>query len=100
MPYKISAKDQAVADRIVEAMGGIQGFAEEMEKFRKLNARFSRDQAALTALHPHKWVAVDIDGLVLVGDSMEEVFLACEARGLSNPEVVVHYLDPEMPVFL
>lgn len=34
------------------------------------------------------------DGVVSIGDSIEEVVTAAEAKGVNNADVIVEYLDP------
>ena len=100
MANEVSAETQALVEKLIEDIGGIEEFKRTMEEFKELNRRFFRDKASLTEKYPCKWVALDMNGVVLVGDSMEEVFRDCEALGLKNPDILVEYLNPEPRAFL
>ena len=95
MTQELPPDIQAIADQYIESVGGLEGFKGMMEDFKAVCRRFSRDKASLMARYPRRWVAIDIDGLVLVGDSMEEVFAACKARGLAKGDVLVEYMNPD-----
>ena len=63
-------------------------------------ARFEQDQAKLLEEHPYRWVAVDGDGLVAWGESIEEVMQKVEGQGLSCSGMEVAYLDPDPPQYI
>ena len=99
-PPKPPVYDQALINRILEENGGVAGFLDRMERFRKVVDRFHKEEEALTRKYPFKWVAVGKDGLLEVGDSLEEVCSACEARGLKNPDYWARFLDPDPKVMV
>ena len=57
---------------------------------------------SLTETHPNRWVSMSKDGVVSVGDSIEEVVAATETQGISTADVTVEYpdLNPERLILL
>ena len=92
--------DQAEADKTIAILGGKEAILDSLARFDEVLDRFDQEEAALTEQYPHKWVAVSKNGIEEVGDSIEEVLDACRSRGLTNPDVVVRYLDPDPPVLI
>ena len=82
---------------MIEFFGGEEEMKRGNELFHQVVLRMDRDRAALTEQYPYKWVAVGKDGLLEVGDSLQEVNEAVKARGMKNSEYVLHYLDPDPP---
>ena len=52
------------------------------------------ERDSLVERHPGKWVAMGKDGVVSVGDSIEEVLSVADAENASRPEMVIEYLVP------
>ena len=44
--------------------------------------------------HPYKWVSMGKGGVVAIGDSIEEVVAATEAKAVSIADRIVEFLDP------
>lgn len=63
--------------------------------FREAVDRLWSEYDALVERHPHKWVAMSRDGLVAVGDSIEEVLSVVDSKGLGRSEITLEYLDPD-----
>ena len=63
--------------------------------FRKAVKRLWSERDALIEKHPNRWVSMGKDGVVSIGDSIEEVVSATETKGISTTDVVVEYLDPD-----
>ena len=82
---------------MMEFFGGEEGIAKMDEAFHQVVLRWHSEEVALTKQYPYKWVAVGKDGLLEVGDSMEEVSEAVRARGIRNPHCVLRYLNPNPP---
>lgn len=84
------------ADFIEEALaqfGGIETLHKGADEFREAVTRMWNERESLLEKHPDKWVAMSKDGIVSVGDSIEEVLSAVEADGFINSEVAVEFLD-------
>jgi hypothetical protein len=95
MPVDPSLVGEYDVGRVIERLGGWEAVLKRMAEFEKVTSRMFSEEDELTQKYPYKWVAVGKDGLLEVGDTMEEVFAAVEARGLKNPEFVVRFLDPD-----
>ena len=68
---------------------------ERMLEYRRLASRMRREIAALTEQYPNQWVAMDADGKLLLGNSMDELLTAMAERRVSNENVVIEYLDAD-----
>ena len=86
--------DEAVVEEMIAFFGGEEEMRRGNELFHQVVLRLHSEEIALTKQYPHKWVAVGKDGLLEVGDSLEEVNEAVKARGMKNPEYLLHYLNP------
>ena len=53
------------------------------------------ERDSLIERHPNRWVSMGKDGVVSIGDSIEEVVSDTEAKGVSTADVIVELLDPE-----
>ena len=45
--------------------------------------------------HPDKWVAMGQEGVLAVGESMDEVLSEVESRGLHGADVVIQFMDTD-----
>ena len=84
------------ADFIEEALaqfGGIETLHKGTDEFREAVTRMWNERESLVEKHPDKWVAMGKDGVVSIGDSIEEVLSAVEASGFITSEVAVEFLD-------
>ena len=63
--------------------------------FHKAVERLWDERDSLIELHTNKWVSMGKDGVVSIGDSIEEVVSDTEAKGVSTADVIVELLDPE-----
>ena len=93
-----SYRDKPRADDFEEMLaqlGGAQALRDDPNDFRKAVERLWDERVSLIELHPNKWVSMGKDGVVSIGDSIEDVVSATEAKGVSTADVVVELLDPE-----
>ena len=72
----------------------------EMNEFREIFVRMQSERASLTEKHPDRWVVMGKEGVVTVGDSMDEVLEKAETRGLKGSDMVVEFLDTSPPVLI
>lgn len=82
-------------EELLAQLGGVEALRDDPNDFRKAVSRLWNERDSLIEKHPEKWVSMGKDGVVSVGDSIEEVVAATEAKGVSTADVVVEYLDPE-----
>ena len=76
-------------------LGGMEALRDDPNDFRKAVRRLWIERDALIEKHPNTWVSMGKDGVVSIGDSIEEVVSATETKGISTADVVVEYLDPD-----
>ena len=77
-------------------LGGAEALRDDPNDFRKaVNRLWGRARVAGRGHIPKDGVSMGKDGVVSIGDSIEEVVAATEIRGVSTADVVVEYLDPD-----
>jgi len=76
-------------------LGGAHALRDEPTDFRKSVIRLWTGRELLTESHPNKWTSMGKDGLISIGDSIEEVVVETEAKGVGTADVTVEYLDTE-----
>lgn len=69
------------------------------ERFAVMPPAISETLAAKLAEHPGRWVAVEGDELVAVGDDVIEVILMAAAAGVLDPIVFPVQHHPKRPFF-
>lgn len=75
-------------------LGGAEALRDDPNDFRKAVNRLWTERKLLVENHPERWVSMGKDGVVSIGDSIEEVVSATEAKGVNTADVIVEYLDP------
>ena len=68
--------------------------------FERVTTRFFREEEALIGKYPNKWVLMGEAGLLVLGDTADELWEYVESEGLNRRHVTVAYLDPDPPVIL
>ena len=81
-------------DDLLAHLGGVQALRDDPNDFRKAVRWLWDEQDLLIEQHPYKWISMGRDGAVSIGDSIEEVVAATEAKGVSTADVIIEYLDP------
>ena len=82
-------------EELLAQLGGAKALRDDPNDFRKAVNRLWAERELLVETHPNRWVSMGKYGVVSVGDSIEEVVAATEAKGISTADVIVEYLDPE-----
>ena len=97
-----SVKKQLIEDTcaMIEEMGGVGVLQERMEQFQRTIDRMMNERESLTEKHPDKWVAMGKDGVLVIGDSSDEVIEKVENQGIRAGEVVIEFLDSDPPVLI
>ena len=95
-------KSAADFDDLLAYLGGAEALRDDPNDFRKAVNRLWAERELLAETHPKRWVSMGKDGVVSIGDSIEEVVAATEIKGISTADVVVEYLapDPERLILL
>ena len=104
MPETVTDKhnlnDEAYVRTVVEELGGVRDLAAGMREYREIVARMRSERSALTGRYPNRWIAMGRDGLLAVGDSMDDVLEEVERQGLCGGDVVIEFLDTTPPLLI
>ena len=68
-------------EEMLAQLGDSQALRDDPNDFRKAVKRLWSEHDALIEKHPNRWVAMGKDGVVSIGDSIEEVVSATETKG-------------------
>ena len=60
-------------EELLAQLGGVETLRYDPNDFCKAVNRLWAECEMLTGTHPHKWVSMGKDGVVAIGDSIEEV---------------------------
>ena len=93
-------KDEKYVREIVEGLGGPEAIIAGLREYRLIVKRMWAEKAALTEAHPNRWVAMGKDGVLAVGDSMDEVLEEVESRGIRGGDIVIEFLDTDPPLLI
>ena len=80
-------------DDLLAHLGAAEALRDDTDDFRKAVNRLWTERESLIENHPNMWVSMGKDGVVTIGDSIEEVVSATEVKGVSTADVIVEYLD-------
>lgn len=89
------SSDEDCLEELLAYLGGAQALRDDHNDFRKAVSLLRTERESLTERHPNRWVSMGKDGVVSIGDSIEEIVAATEAKGISTADVTVEYLEPE-----
>ena len=84
-------------EQLINGLGGTKVLMDEMDEYHGIVARMRKEHPSLVERHPDKWVAMGQEGVLAVGDSMDEVLREVEGRGLHGADVVTEFLDTDPP---
>ena len=73
---------------------------DEMDEYREIVARMRKERTDLLERHPDKWVAMGQEGVLAVGESMDEVLSEVEGRGLHGADLVIEFMDTDPPLLI
>lgn len=94
------AVGEAYFQAAIEDMGGVQTLVRQMDEYQTIAARMREERPLLAELHPDKWVAMGKDGVLALGDSMEEVLASVEGKGMCGGDVIIEFLDSDPPLLI
>ena len=92
--------DKDYVKEVIEGLGGAKVLMDEMDEYHQIVARMRKECPSLVERHPDKWVAMGQEGVLAVGDSMDEVLREVEGRGLHGADVVIEFLDANPPLLI
>ena len=93
-------RDEEYVRGIIEDLGGVQSLVAGMQEYHQIVVRMQHERASLMKGHPDQWVAMGRDGVVAIGDSIDEVIEEAEAQGLRGSDLVIEFLDTNPPVLI
>ena len=92
--------DKDHVKEIIEGLGGAKALMDEMDEYHQIVVRMRKERPSLVERHPDKWMAMGREGVLAVGDSMDEVLREVEGRGLHGADVVIESLDTDPPLLI
>ena len=90
--------DEACA--MIEDMGGIGAFIEDLTEFHELHASMNAQRPCLIEKYPGRWIAVGLDGVLAVEDSEEAVLQVAESLGVCSSDILVEFMDTDPPMLI
>ena len=90
--------DEACA--MIEDMGGVGAFIEDLTEFHELHASMNTQRPCLVEKYPDKWVALGMDGVLAVEDSEEKAIQAAESQGVCGSDILVEFMDTDPPMLI
>ena len=93
-------KDEAYVKTVIEGLGGVRELVAGMREYHEVVAQMRSERSDLTDRYPGRWVAMGRDGVLAVGDSMDDVLAEVESQGLSGGDVVIEFLDTTPPLLI
>ena len=92
--------DKNYVKEVIEGLGGAKALMDEMEEYHEIVAYMRKKRPSLMERHPDKWAAMGQEGVLAVGDSIDEVLSEVESRGLHGADVVIEFLDTAPPLLI
>ena len=92
--------DETAVRDFVDSQGGVGALAAKMDEFREVVDRMRKERARLMEEYPDHWVAMGKDGVVVVGNSLENVLEKADARDMDRGRLVVEFLETDPPLML
>ena len=93
--------DEVYVKEVIDGLGGAKALMDEMDEYREIVARMRKERSRdLLKRHPDKWVAMGQEGVLAVGESMDEVLSEVEGRGLHGADVVIEFMDTDPPLLI
>ena len=99
----LSPEEAEILEKHVERIrksSNLTARRDQARAFSNIHRRMDRERAALTEKFPRKWVVMGKDGVVTLGDSLEEVVAEAHSRGLRASDMAVEFLDPDPPIYV
>ena len=85
---------------VIDGLGGTKALMDEMDQYHGIVVRMRKERPSLVESHPNKWVAMGREGVLAIGDSMDEVLREIEVRGLHGADGVIEFLDTDPPLLI
>ena len=92
--------DEHDVKQMISELGGAKGLMHKMDEYQGIVLRMRKERPRLASSYPDKWVAMGREGLLAVGDSMDQVLAQVEARGARGGDVVIEFMDTDPPLLI
>ena len=92
--------DEDYVKEVIEGLGGAKALMDEADEYREIVVRMKKERPNLLERHADKWVAIGQEGVLAVGESMDEVLSEVEGRGLHGTDVVIEFMDTDPPLLI
>ena len=91
---------QEEVERIFAQFSGVEKMRKGMREFHEACIRLNDEYDSLLERYPNKWVAINHEGTVFVGDTHEALLAEFKAQGVDHGGYVTEYLDPDPEIWL
>ena len=92
--------DENQVKKIIESLGGAKVLMNEMDEYQEVITRMREERPNLVVSYPDQWVAMRREGVLAVGNSMDEVLGQVETLGVHTADVVIEFMDTDPPVLI
>ena len=88
---------EGYVEQLIAEYGSLKAFEEKQAERDQLVSRFFGQIETLAQQYPDKFVAMGPGGVLVVGDSAEEIIRRLDEKGVPRGAAIVQFLDVESP---
>ena len=105
MADTISQEDEKLLSReevekILAQFGSREERLEQLREFHEACVRMSDEYDSLLERYPNKWVAMNHEGRLFVGDTLEDLFAEFKSQGVDRDGYDIEFLDPDPGILI
>ena len=87
-------------EAMIERSGGKEAWLQGMREFHEAGIRLNDEYDSLLERFPNKWVSMNHEGRIFVGDTHEDLLAEFKSQGVDNDGYVTKYLDPDPGILI
>ena len=87
-------------ERFVAERGGHEAYIQEMREFEEACIRMNDEYDSLLERFPNKWVAMNHEGSLFVGNTLEGLLAEFKSQGLDSDGYNIKFLDPDPGILI
>ncbi len=87
-------------ERFVAEMGGKEALLKGMQEFEDACIRMYSEYDSLLERFPNKWVAMNHEGRLFVGDTHEDLLADFKSQGVDSDGYNIEFLDPDPGILI
>ena len=87
-------------EMFVAKMGGKEAMLKGMQEFHEACVRLYGEYDSLLEKYPNKHVAMNHEGRLFVGDTLEDLLAEFKSQGVDDDGYCVKFLDPDPGILL